>query len=203
MLTIKIPANLVTATLRNTKITEIGNKIPDVSDLVTTTVLNTKIREVENKIPHVSGLVKKTDNNTKILDIKAKQLKYTSKLFHTKIKKRLVDKFNISNLVKKSDIDTKLATLTTKVELKAEQDKILKLQVFDSKYFCSKSHFEVNGTQNYLVFQAVYRYFNTVANSNKVIRWKSKELPNENVKPPSLSDNSLNPVIISVDIVKM
>ena len=49
MLTIKIHANLVTAT-----------------------VLNTKIREVENKIPHVSGLVKKTDNNTKILDIKAK-----------------------------------------------------------------------------------------------------------------------------------
>ena len=35
----------------NTKISEGGNKIPDISSFVTTTVLNTKISEVEKKIP--------------------------------------------------------------------------------------------------------------------------------------------------------
>ena len=37
--------------------------------------------------------------------------------------KELVNKSNISNLAKNSGLDTKLATLATKVELKAELDK--------------------------------------------------------------------------------
>ena len=37
------------------------------------------------------------------------------------------------------------------------------LQTFDSIYFRVKSHFEEDGTQNYLVFQPVYRYFKRVA----------------------------------------
>ena len=37
------------------------------------------------------------------------------------------------------------------------------LQTFDSIYFRVKSHFEEDGTQNYLVFQPVYRYFKSVA----------------------------------------
>ena len=46
----------------NTKIAEIENKIPDISNLATKTALNT----IENKIPDTSSLVKKTDNNTEI-----------------------------------------------------------------------------------------------------------------------------------------
>ena len=58
-----------------------------------------------------------------------------SKVLDDKIKtKGLVDKCKISNLIKKSDLNTKLATLITKAELKAEQDKIVKLQTFDSKW---------------------------------------------------------------------
>ena len=38
-----------------------------------------------------------------------------------------------------------------------------KLQTFDSVYFRVKSHFEEDGTQNYQVFQPVYRYFKSVA----------------------------------------
>ena len=40
----------MTATVFNTRISEVENKIPDTSSLVTTTVLNKKISEVENKI---------------------------------------------------------------------------------------------------------------------------------------------------------
>ena len=38
--------------------------------------------------------------------------------------------------------------LAGKAELKAEQDKIVKLQAFDSSHFLGKSHFEDDGTQN-------------------------------------------------------
>ena len=52
-----------------------------------------------------------------------------------------------------------MATLATKAELRAEQDKIAKFQAFDSSYF--PGCFEVvedDCTQNYLVFQPVHRY---------------------------------------------
>ena len=48
--------------------------------------------------------------------------------------KELVNKSDISNLVKNSDLNTELVTLSSKAELKAEQDKIVK-QVFNSSYF--------------------------------------------------------------------
>ena len=57
--------------------------------------------------------------------------------------KGFVDKSNISNLAKSFffDLDKKLATLATKVELKAEQDKTEKLQMLDLSYFLGKIHF--------------------------------------------------------------
>ena len=51
--------------LKKAKLTELENKIPDITNLATKTALTT----VENKIPSVSNLVKKTDYNTKITDI--------------------------------------------------------------------------------------------------------------------------------------
>ena len=51
-------------------------------------------------------------------------MKFTSGVHYGKVKqKELVNNSNISNLVKNSGLDTKLATLATKVELKAELDK--------------------------------------------------------------------------------
>ena len=48
-----------------------------------------------------------------------------------------------------------VATLETKAELKSEEDKITESQVFDASYFRGKSHFEDDGTQNYLLFQTM------------------------------------------------
>ena len=57
-----------------------------------------------------------------------------------------------------------------------------KLETFDSIYFRSKGHFEDDGTQNYLVFQAVSRYFKTVsANDNNILSWKSKGFCDESI----------------------
>ena len=49
------------------------------------------------------------------------------------------------------------------------------------------------GSQAYLIFQPVYRYFKTVTNTNYISSWKSKGLSNESFKPPTTSENSLNP----------
>ena len=61
-------SGLVKKTDYNTKISEIENKIPNISGLATKTALTA----VENKIPSITGLVKKTDYNTKITDIENK-----------------------------------------------------------------------------------------------------------------------------------
>ena len=54
--------------VKKAKLTELGNKFPDITNLATKTALTA----VENKIPNVSNLVKKTDYNTKIADIENK-----------------------------------------------------------------------------------------------------------------------------------
>ena len=70
-----------------------------------------------------------------------------------------------------------------------------KLKTFDSGYFIGKSHFEEDGTQNYLVFQPINRYFKVIANTKYILSWKSKRLSDETIKPPATSDNSLSPLI--------
>ena len=75
-----------------------------------------------------------------------------------------------------------------------------KVKIFDSIYFRGKSHFEDDGTQNWLVFQPVQRYFNTVsANDNNVLSWKSRGLSDESIKAPTTSNKMLNPSLNYVD----
>ena len=93
--------------------------------------------------------------------------------------------------------------LATKAELKEEEGKIVKLQAFYSNYFRGKCHFEDDGTQNYLAFHSVSRYFKTVANTSKVTALKSKGLSHESTKPPSTSDYSLKPGINYFDNSKI
>ena len=75
-----------------------------------------------------------------------------------------------------------------KTEVKAEQDKTVKLQAFDSTYFCGKSHFEDDEThfeddetQNYLMFQPICGYFRKIGNSVHISVVKSKRLPDESI----------------------
>ena len=56
-----------------------------------------------------------------------------------------------------------------------------------------KRHFKDDGTQNYLVFQSIHKYFKTVsANDHNILSWKSKGLSNKIIKPPTTSNKSLN-----------
>ena len=49
------------------------------------------------------------------------------------------------------------------------------------------------GSQSYLIFQPVYKYFKAVTNTNHISSWKYKGLSAESIKPLITSDNSLNP----------
>ena len=62
-------------------------------------------------------------------------------------------------------------------------------------YFIEKSHFEEDGTQNYLVFQPLNKYFKLIASTDYVSSWKSKGLSVETIESPSTSDNSLTPAV--------
>ena len=46
-----------------------------------------------------------------------------------------------------------METLATKTELKAEQDKIVKLETYDLSYFLVKMFFDGDGPQNVFVYQ--------------------------------------------------
>ena len=64
------------------------------------------------------------------------------------------------------------------------ENELKKLQKFDAAYFSGKSHFEEDGTQNYLVFQTMYRYFKRIAgvgSGNYIYFWKYKGLSDESL----------------------
>ena len=161
---------------------------------------------VENKIPSISSLVKKTDYDTKISELEKKLTDHNPDKYITtpEFNTLAVGVFNVrlaqTDLITKTDFDAKLSSLNRKITANKSKDLIVKnglkkLKTFDSSYFRSKSHFEEDGTQNYLVFQSIQRYFKEVANTKDISEWKSKGLSDQSIKPLATSDNSLSPLI--------
>ena len=62
-----------------------------------------------------------------------------------------------------------------------------KLKTFDSNYFIGKSHFDEDGTQNYLVFQPLNKYFKLITNTLSILLWQSKGVSTRNIGPPTTS----------------
>ena len=98
-------------------------------------------------------------------------------------------KTNFDNTV--SSLDSKLAANKTKNE--SIENELKKLKTFYSSYFIGKSHFEEDGTQNYLVFQPLNKYFKVIANTDYVSSWKYLYIIT--IKPPATSDNGLTPAL--------
>ena len=157
----------------NAKITGTEGKIPSITGLATTSVLTA----VKNKRPDINSLVKKTDHDTKITEIE-KKLPYhnhdkyiTTSEFNT----LAVDVFHArlaqANLIAKTDFDTKLSRKITADKTKhlLVENEFEKLNTIDSSYFRSKSHFEEDRAQKYLVFQPINRYFKVIANTKYIL----------------------------------
>ena len=93
-----------------------------------------------------------------------------------------------ANLVTKTNFDNKLLSLNRKITSnKAKhllvENQFKKLETLSLIYFWGKSHFEDDGTQNYLVFQSIYKYFEITPTTNIILSWKSNGLSNETIKP--------------------
>ena len=149
---------LVKKTDYDTKITEIEDKIPDISNLATKTALTTR----ENEIPDTSNLATKTALTTvenKIADTSnlVKKANYDAKMT------------NINNKLDKIDLDMKVL-----FDLKLKDNRLLRLGdiLFNSG----------DGNQAYLIFQLVRKYFKTDNNSAYILERKSKGLSNESIK---------------------
>ena len=191
---------LLKKTNYNTKINELENKIPDISNLATKTALTT----VENKIPSISNLVKKTDYNTKVTEIENKLTNHNhdkyidTSEFNTLATNFFNSRLAQANLIAKTDFDAKLSNLNRKITENESKPLLIeselnKLKTFDSGYFIGKSHFDnEDGTQDYLVFQPQNKYFKLITNTDYVSSWKSKGLSSESIKPPTTSDNILH-----------
>ena len=104
-------------------------------------VIYLKITEIENKLNN--------HNHDKYI---------TTPEFNTLVADVFNARLSGANLVTKTDFDAKLSSLNRKITQNKTkhllvENELNKLKTFDSSYFIGKSHFEEDGTQNYLVFQ--------------------------------------------------
>ena len=88
-----------------------------------------------------------------------------------------------------------IETLKTRKYLLVENE-LKKLQKVDAPHFRGKSHFEEDGTQNYLVLQLMCRYFKRIAGvacGNYIYFWKSKGLSDERPDSIAASNYKITP----------
>ena len=93
-------------------------------------------------------------------------------------------------MITKTDFDDKLSSINRKITSNKSkhilvENELNKVKTFDSGCFIGKSHFGEDGTQNYLVFQPMYRYFRLMTNTSNILSWQSKGLSNESITPPN------------------
>ena len=193
----KIPdvSGLVKKTDFNSKITEIEGKIPIITGLATSSALTA----VENKIPDVSDLVTKTDYNTKISDIEKKITDHnhdeyiTTPEFNGLTTENYKARLKQAYVITKTDLDTELKKISDRVTSNKSKHlfveiELKKLERFDAAYFRGKNYFDGDITQNYLVFQPVYKYFEKTG--SKVSSWRSKGLSNEKIGSTTTTSNN-------------
>ena len=162
---------------------------------------------MENTIPSVVSLVQKIDYVTKITQIEKKLSdhnhgKYiTTPEFNTLAADFFKARLAQENLITKTNFDAKLSSLNRKITSNKTkhllvENELKKLKTFDSSYFRSKNCFEEDGTQNYLVFQSMYKYYKRISGvsaGDYISSRKFKGLSGENITAPSAPNNFLNP----------
>ena len=146
--------------------------------------------------------MKKTDYDTKIPHIEKKIADHNHDKYITtqEFNKLTTENFNArlapANLITKTDFDAKLQSLSKRITSNKTkhllvENELKKLKTFDLSYFKGKGHFEEDVTQNYLVFQPMYRYFKRIAGAdsgNYICIWKSKGLSDERINSDTASN---------------
>ena len=98
-------------------------------------------------------------------------------------------------MITKTDFDAKLSSLNRKITNNKSkhllvENELNKLKSFDSSYFRGKNYFDEDGTQNYYIFQPLFKYLKVanVNNTNYILSWRSRGL--NNVKVESIRTNN-------------
>ena len=185
----------------NTKITELENKILDISNLATKTALTT----VENKILSISNLVKKTDFNTKITEIEKKLTDHTHDKYITtsEFNKLATTVFNAriaqANLITKTDFDAKLSSLNRKITAKKTRHF---LNSNDLSYYHGKNYFNEDSSLNSYVFEPLFKYLEVphVGNITYILSRKSRGLHCTKIKAIVTTNYLLDPRIFMIRI---
>ena len=76
------------------------------------------------------------------------------------------------------------------------ENEVKQLRKFDAAYFRGKSHFEEDGTQNYKVFQPIYKYFRRIIGTGSgsyIYFWKSIGLSDERLNANTASNSKITP----------
>ena len=118
-------------------------------------------------------MLKKQDSNTKITDIEEKLTDHNHDKYITtpEFNNLAAYVFNArlkrANLVRKTDFDNSVSSLINKIAVnktknESIENQIKKLKTLDLSYFIGKSHFEEEGTQNYLVVQPLNKYCGSI-----------------------------------------
>ena len=79
--------------------------------------------------------------------------------------------------------------IATKGELKAEQDKTVKLQKYDLSLFIGKHYFDNDEAQLEFIMQRLYYTLKRLGDTEKVVSWKSKGLSTKKLTTPTTTDN--------------
>ena len=143
-------------------------------------------------------MVKKTDYNTKVTEIENKltNQNHDNYIDTQEFNKLTADVFNArivqAKLITKTEFDAKLSSLngkatSNKTKHLLVENELNKLETFDLSYFTGKSHFDEDGTQNYLIFQPLNKYSKLITNTSSILSWQSKGLSTENIDAPTTS----------------
>ena len=71
----------------------------------------------------------------------------------------------------------------------------------DLSYYRGKQYFDEGSSKQNLVFLPMGKYFklnSVVGVIDRVLSWQSKGISNESIKPPTTSNNSLNPRLVTM-----
>ena len=184
----------------NSKIKNIEDKIPDITNLVTNTILNATINEVKVEIPSITNLAATFALNDHDHDrcFTTKEFnKLTAESFTARLAQaNLAGKNGIANLVKKTDLNKnelnelskKVKAIPTKVLTK---DLINKFSIlYGAKYFSSGIF------QSYLVLIPAKKYIKYFSGTTKTDLWKSSGMSEENIENITKSDSNFAPTFV-------
>ena len=169
----------VTDFVKKTKRAELENKISDISNLAAKAAITT----VENKIPSVNKPVKNKQTITqKLVKLKKKKKitdhnhdKYiTTPEFNTLAASAFNARLSQANLITKTDFDTKVSSLDSKTAANESKNESIENKLKEGLacgFFLTIGtiYFDAaDGSQVYLKFQPVHRYFKIITNTRYI-----------------------------------